>query len=189
MTGRGLARTRARPRQAAASSMVQSYGRTGIQTGRVPESRRQAGDDLPSRHHPARLVAASHLSEHERTRAAEHTAETKLSQHAVDLVRPLVDVFEKQHAAIGRREGEWRPQRGRQLRDRPAEERATHLPRPNCFETPGASSTPLPFRVNARKDRSSYPAAPLARRRSSIGPCSAVMPHAHVSHDSSDVLS
>ena len=56
-------------------------------------------------------------------------------------------------------------------------------------DLPGASSTPLASLTSARNERSSYPAAPLASRRSSIGPCSPVMSHPQMSHESTEVLS
>src|SRR5215216_6221834 len=53
-----------------------------------------AGGDLVTR-----LVAAAHFPEHHRRRAAENAAERELGQHAVETIRALVHVLEKQHAA------------------------------------------------------------------------------------------
>src|SRR5687767_7711637 len=94
-------------------------------------------DGFSRGHGAARLIAPAHLSEDQRTGTAQHAAEPKLRQHAVDAVRPLVDVLEKQDTALRRVERERRAERGNQLSDSPAKERPLNLARAKHFETLG----------------------------------------------------
>src|SRR5262245_34939838 len=69
---------------------------------------RELRDDFTGGHRPIWLVATRHLPKDQRSCAPQDAAEAKLRQHAVDAIRPLVDVFQKQHAAVRRVKGVWR---------------------------------------------------------------------------------
>src|SRR5262245_43042530 len=94
---------------------------------RAREPNRQARDDL-SRCQPATgLVTPAHLAKDQRAGPAENPAQPELRQHAVDLVWALVDVLEKQHAAVRWIEGV-RGSKGRDERnDGPAVQRTMRL--------------------------------------------------------------
>src|SRR5215218_5330267 len=65
-------------------------------TGKVAH---QALNDIAGGDLVTRLVAAAHFPEHQRRRTSENAAECKLGQHAIETIRALVHVLEKQHAA------------------------------------------------------------------------------------------
>ena len=172
---------RAPRRRAAASSRARSCGRTEIRRAPGPaKSRRQRARST------SRAVSAPPGSSQPRispktsaARARQHAAQPQLRQHAIDPVRPLVDVLEEQDAAVRRVERERRPERRDQLRHRAAEQRPCRLAGPQRLAGRRArSSSPRPS-LQQRQER----ALVVARRRrapagrSSIGPWSAVMPH------------
>ena len=80
---------------------------------------------------------SSHLGSSPMTTAEARASRPGLPQlrhHAIQPVRALADLVEKQHVARRRRESERRAERREELRQRPAEERAGRLPVSNRFE-------------------------------------------------------
>ena len=125
-------------------------------SARQPRDRRRARSTSPPGSSQPRI------SPNTSARARASTPlEPQLRQHAVDPVRPLVDVLEEQHAAVRRIERVRRPERRGQLRHRAAEQR-TLPPRParSTASPSGASSRPAPS-LRQRQER----ALVVARRR------------------------
>ena len=114
---------------------------------RPGKSREDVGDDVARRDAPPGSSQPRHLAEDDGRRASPSTpAQPQLRQHAVEPVRPLADLVEKQHVAGRRRERVRRAERRQQLRERAADQR------------PGA-----PRRAAASRGRRA-PARPAARR-------------------------
>src|SRR5436189_1633915 len=60
---------------------------------------RQPANDVQRTWVAIGLVASPHLAEHQRPGPPENAGQAKLRQQAIETIRPLVDVFEKQHAS------------------------------------------------------------------------------------------
>src|SRR5262249_17270835 len=85
---------------------------------------REAANDVEGLRLSVGFIACPHLAEHQRSRAAENASESKLRQHAIESIWPLIDIFEEQHASRRRIECVRCAERRRQLRNGASKQRA-----------------------------------------------------------------